>query len=109
MSPAERPAAMKGGPAGGRGRTLPAALGAVLGLLPHLTHHAGFLTGTALVAGLGGTVLFGVIGVVFMVPMLIRLRRWFGTWWAPVIALAIFAAMFTVSTILIGPLLRGHG
>jgi hypothetical protein len=41
--------------------------------------------------------------------MLLRLRRRFGTWLAPAIALALFAAMFTVSTLWIGPAIRGNG
>jgi hypothetical protein len=38
---------------------------------------------------------------------MLRLRRRFGTWWAPALAVAGFAAMFAVSTLLIGPALRG--
>lgn len=41
--------------------------------------------------------------------MLLWLRRRFGTWIAPGIALAIFAVMFTVSTLWIGPAIRGDG
>jgi hypothetical protein len=51
-------------------------------------------------------VLFGVLGMVAMLPMLVRLRRRFGTWWAPGIAVAVFAVMFAVSTFLIGPALQ---
>jgi hypothetical protein len=83
-----------------------AVLGAALGLAPHLLHHVGLLAGTALLAGLGGTVLFGALGLVAMLPMLLRLRRRFDTWWAPSVAVALFAAMFAVSTFLIGPVLR---
>ncbi|GIE36833.1 hypothetical protein Ait01nite_098780 [Actinoplanes italicus] len=86
-----------------------AVLGAATGLAPHLLHHAGLFAGTALLAGLGGTVLFGVLGVAAMTPMLLRLRRRFGTWWAPGIALLLFAAMFAVSTLVIGPALRDPG
>jgi hypothetical protein len=42
-----------------------------------------------------------------MLPMLARLRRRFGTWAAPGAALALFATMFTVSTLWIGPAIRG--
>ncbi|MGN9812895.1 hypothetical protein ACTMSW_26525 [Micromonospora sp. BQ11] len=90
-----------------RGRwSLGAALGGLMGLAPHLLHHVGLLAGTALLAGIGGTVLFGVLGLAAMLPMLVRLRRRFRTWWAPGIAVAVFAAMFAVSTFLIGPALR---
>jgi hypothetical protein len=54
-------------------------------------------------------VLFGVVGLAAMVPMLIRLRRRFRTWWAPGVAVAVFAVMFAVSTLLIGPVLRTGG
>ncbi len=81
-------------------------LGTAMGLAPHLLHHVGLLAGTALLAGVGGTALFGVLGLVAMLPMLVRLRRRFRNWWAPGIAVAVFAAMFAVSTFLIGPALR---
>ena len=85
--------------------TVAGVAGAVLGLLPHLTHHVGWLAGTALIAGAGGTALFAVVGLAAMVPMLWRLHRRF-RWWGPGIALAGYALMFTLSTTLIGPALR---
>ncbi|HWB34398.1 MAG TPA: hypothetical protein VHA75_00085 [Rugosimonospora sp.] len=84
------------------------ATGVVVGLAPHVLHHIGPLVGTALVAGAGGTVLFGVLGLAASVPMLLKLRRRFGTWWAPAAALAVFVAAFVVSTTVIGPLIRGE-
>lgn len=83
-----------------------AVLGTTMGLVPHLLHHVGLLAGTALLAGIGGTLLFGVLGLAAMAPMLLRLRRRFRSWWAPVIAVAVFTAMFAVSTLLVGPALR---
>ena len=83
------------------------ALGVVLGLVPHVLHHVGSLAGTALVAGSGGTALFGALGLVLSVPMLLRLRRRFGSWTAPAMGLAIFAAMFALSTWVIGPAISG--
>jgi hypothetical protein len=77
-----------------------------MGLAPHLLHHAGLLAGTALLAGTGGTLLFGVLGLAAMLPMLRNLRRRFGSWWAPGIAVAAFAVLFAVSALLIGPALR---
>ncbi|MCT2277801.1 hypothetical protein M3G91_09205 [Micromonospora chalcea] len=85
------------------------AIGALVGLAPHVLHHVGALAGTALVAGAGGTVLFGVVGLVASVPMLWRLRRRFNSWWAPSIALVVFAAMFSLSTFVVGPLISGGG
>ena len=66
---------------------LSGGLGGIVGLAPHVLHHIGPLVGTALVAGAGGTALFGVLGLVASVPMLIKLRRRFSNWWAPAIAL----------------------
>lgn len=100
-------------PAGGRrtvaGRlygALSGAVGAVAGIAPHVLHHAGPLAGAAIVGGASGSVLFGALGFVLTVPMLLRLRRRFGGWVAPGIALAIFAVMFAVSTVWIGPAVR---
>ena len=85
-------------------------IGAVVGLAPHVLHHIGLLVGTALVAGVGGTALFGILGLVASVPFLLRLRRRFGTWWAPAIGLAVFTVMFSVSAFLIGPAINsGNG
>jgi peptidoglycan/LPS O-acetylase OafA/YrhL len=83
------------------------ALGAVLGLAPHVLHHIGFLAGTAIVAGTAGTVLFGAIGLIASVPFLLRLYRRFGSWRAPAIGLVVFAAMFSLSAFLIGPAISG--
>jgi len=83
-------------------------VGGVVGLAPHVLHHVGLLAGTALVAGSGGTALFGVLGLVASVPMLLRLYRRFGTWRAPAIALGVFAAMFAISTFVIGPAISGQ-
>jgi len=44
-------------------------------------HHIGLLAGTALIAGAGGTALFGILGLAMSVPLLLRLRRRFAFWW----------------------------
>ena len=80
-------------------------VGGIVGLAPHVLHHIGPLVGTALVAGVGGTALFGVLGLVASVPMLIKLRRRFSSWWAPGIALGVFTVMFLVSSFVVGPLI----
>lgn len=101
-------------PAAAAGRTrrawhaLTALVGGVLGLAPHVLHHVGFLAGTALVAGSGGTALFGALGLVASVPMLVRLHRRFRTWRAPAIALVVFAAMFSLSAFVVGPAISGN-
>lgn len=95
----------------GRSRTagsiVTGALGAVGGVAPHVLHHVGPLVGTALVSGAGGTAVFGLLGLVASVPMLIRLKRRVGSWWAPVVALAAFALMFTISSLVVGPWISG--
>ena len=80
-------------------------MGGILGIAPHVLHHVGPLVGTALVAGVGGTALFGVLGLIASLPMLIKLRRRFSNWWAPAIAIGVFAAMFSISSFVIGPLI----
>jgi hypothetical protein len=80
-----------------------AAVGAVMGLLPHLLHHVGLLGGAVFVTGATGNVLFAVVGLVFSLPVLRRLYRRFGTWKAPASALAAFALMFSLSAFVIGP------
>jgi len=84
---------------------LSGGLGGLVGLAPHVLHHIGPLVGTALVAGAGGTALFGVLGLVASLPMLIKLRRRFANWWAPGIALGVFTAMFLISSFVVGPLI----
>jgi hypothetical protein len=79
------------------------AIGTVVGLAPHVLHHVGLLAGTALIAGAAGTAAFGILGLVAAVPFLLRLKRRFDSWWAPVIGLAVFAAMFSLSAFVIGP------
>jgi hypothetical protein len=79
----------------------------VVGLVPHVLHHVGFLVGAALITGSTGMVLFGIVGLMASVPMLRRLRRRFDSWWAPGIALGVFVAMFSLSTFIIGPMIGG--
>jgi len=84
-----------------------AAWGGFIGLLPHVLHHVGPLAGAALLAGTAGRVLFAAIGFLAAIPFLRRLHRRFQTWRAPAIALAIFAAMFSLSSFVIGPAISG--
>ena len=86
-----------------------AVWGAVTGLAPHVLHHVGPLAGAALVAGATGKLLFAAIGFVATIPFLLRLHRRFATWKAPAIALAAFAAMFSLSSFVIGPAITGGG
>jgi hypothetical protein len=81
------------GSSSGRIRTLwnalVAGMAVVMWILPHVLHHIGLLAGTSLIAGAGGTVLFGLIGLAAFVPLLIKLYRRFGTWLAPAVALVV--------------------
>jgi len=90
------------------GGAVSAGWGAVTGLAPHVLHHVGPLAGAAFLAGTGGRLLFAAIALVVSIPFLIRIYRRFRTWRAPAIALAVMAAMFSISTFLIGPLISGE-
>ena len=83
-------------------------VGAVTGIAPHVLHHVGPIAGAAIVTGLTGTAVFGALGLLLMIPSLLRLKRRFGTWAAPGVALLVFAALFTVSTVWVGPAIRGE-
>lgn len=87
--------------------TVVGAVGLITGLLPHVLHHIGLLAGTAVVAGSGGTVLFGALGFLASIPMLVRLYRRFGSWIAPAVGLLVFGAMFSLSAFVIGPAISG--
>lgn len=76
---------------------------AISGIAPHVLHHVGPLAGTALLAGAGGTVLFGLAGFALSIPMLLRLRRRFGSWAAPAVASAIFVGVYLFSALVVGP------
>ena len=84
-----------------------AALGVVMGLAPHILHHIGLLAGAALVSGLAGNLAFASVGLLLSIPLLLRLYRRFDTWKAPAIAVLLFAAMFTFSSLVIGPAISG--
>ncbi|CAI9411498.1 hypothetical protein [Aestuariimicrobium sp. T2.26MG-19.2B] len=88
---------------------LRAAVGALLGLLPHVIHHVGILAGAALLTGVFGNALLYVLGLILSIPLLIRIRRRFGTVKAPAIGVAVFTAMFLVSALVVGPAISGVG
>ena len=86
---------------------LSSVVAGVLGVAPHVLHHVGPLAGAALFAGVGGTLLFGAVGLVAAIPMLLRMRRRTGGWRAPAAALVLFAALFSLSTFVVGPAITG--
>ena len=104
------PATGRGPLAAGRtlGSALSGVVAAVSGIAPHVLHHVGPLAGAALLAGAGGTVLFGILGFALSIPMLLRLRRRFGTWAAPAVATAIFTVVYLFSALVVGPVLTGE-
>ncbi|MBC7596384.1 MAG: hypothetical protein H7288_21065 [Kineosporiaceae bacterium] len=84
-----------------------AAVGVAMGLVPHVLHHIGLIAGAVLVTGAAGNVVFFALGLLFSIPLLRRLYKKFHTPWAPAIAIAIFAAMFSLSAFVIGPAITG--
>jgi len=78
---------------------------AVFGAAPHVLHHVGPLAGAAALAGATGRLLFGALGFLAAVPMLRHLRRRTGSWRVPAGVLALMAAVFTFSSLVIGPAL----
>ena len=86
---------------------LSATAAGVLGIAPHVLHHAGPLAGAALLAGTAGSLLFGLLGLLAAIPMLVRIHRRTGSWQVPAGLLALFAAVFALSTFVIGPALTG--
>lgn len=94
----------------GRIRLALAALGAgILGVAPHVLHHVGPLAGAALFAGVAGTLLFGVIGLVLAIPTLLAIHHRTGGWRVPAAALALMATVFSLSAFVIGPAITGAG
>jgi hypothetical protein len=89
------------------GAIVSSAVAAVLGVLPHVLHHVGPLAGAALLAGTAGTLLFGAIGLIAAIPFLLRVHRRCGNWRVPAALLATFAAMFSISAFVIGPVITG--
>jgi hypothetical protein len=83
------------------------AVAAVLGLLPHLLHHVGPLAGAGLFAGIGGSLLFGLIGLIAAVPFLLRVRRRRRTWRVPALLFVAFGTVFSISTFVVGPAITG--
>lgn len=79
----------------------------VTGVAPHVLHHVGPLAGAALLAGAVGKAIFVALGLLLSVPMLRRLYRRFGTFVAPALAIAVFAGIFTFSSLVIAPRLTG--
>ena len=80
-----------------------AALGALLGLAPHVLHHVGIVAGTALLAGVWGNLALYVVGLLLSIPMLRRLHRRFGSIAAPITGATIFTVMFLISAFVLGP------
>lgn len=84
-----------------------AVAAAVLGVLPHVLHHAGPLAGAALLGGVGGSLVFGAAGLVLSVPFLLKVRRRTGGWRVPAMLLATFAVVFSLSSFVVGPAISG--
>lgn len=87
---------------------LAAVLGTISGIAPHVLHHVGPIAWAAIVSGSTGTVVFGLLGFLLMSPSLLQIKRRFGTWLAPGIAVVVFGVLFAISTVWIGPIIRGE-
>lgn len=98
------------GGVGGLGawRAISAITGSLVGIFPHVLHHAGLIVGAAVLTGARGNLLFGVLVLAFSMPLLRRLYVRFSTWRAPAVVLAILVAMFSVSAFVIGPAISGE-
>lgn len=84
-----------------------ALIALVAGIAPHVLHHIGLFAGAFVVTGAAGNLLFGALGMALSIPLLRRLYHRFGTWKAPTIAVGIFAIMFLISALIIGPAING--
>lgn len=89
------------------GAAVLATWGLLVGVAPHALHHVGPFAGAALLAGVGGKLLFGALGFVLSIPFLLRLHRRFHTLAAPALATTAFVAIFAVSTLVVSPLITG--
>jgi len=89
--------------------TLAAVGAALLGAAPHVLHHAGPLAGAALLAGVGGKLLFGALGLLLAIPMLRGLHRRHGSWAVPGGVLVLMAVVFAFSSFIVGPALTDSG
>ena len=78
-----------------------------LALFPHLLHHAGPLAGAAILGGVTGSLLFGVLGLAASVPFVLRLHSRSGGWRMPAAFLATFAVGFSLSAFIIAPAING--
>ena len=91
------------------GAAILAAWGVLIGVAPHVLHHVGPLAGAALLAGSGGKLLFGTLGLVLSIPFLLRLYRRFHSLLAPALATVAFVAVFAFSTLVVSPLITSNG
>ena len=104
------PPGIKGSGPSRRLRVAAASVGAaVLGAAPHVLHHAGLLAGAAIFAGLGGKLIFAAIGLLAAIPLLLKLRRRSGSWRRPAAALALFGALFALTSFVLTPAILGAG
>jgi hypothetical protein len=84
-----------------------AAVAGVLGIAPHVLHHAGPLAGAALFAGTGGSLLFGAIGFLAAIPFVLRVHRRCDNWRVPSALLALMVVVFSLSAFVVGPAISG--
>lgn len=78
----------------------------IMGVLPHVLHHVGPLAGVTLLAGTGGTLLFGAAAFLLTIPLLLRVHKRSSSWRAPLTLLVLFIAIWLLSTFILGPWVR---
>lgn len=83
-------------------------MAAVLGAAPHVLHHVGPLAGAALLSGASGRLLFGALGFVLAIPLLLRIKRRHGSWLPSALTMLVMVVVFAISTFVIGPLISGE-
>ncbi|GGK63829.1 hypothetical protein GCM10011509_10270 [Ornithinimicrobium pekingense] len=68
----------------------------------------GLLAGAAVLTGAVGNGVLYVVGLVFSIPLLRRLRARFGSWRAPALGVVVFTGLFALSAFVVGPAISGE-
>lgn len=86
-----------------------ATVGASMGLAPYVIQHLGLVAGAALLTGALGISTLYAAGLLLSVPLLVRLRWRFNTSRAPILGVAAFTVLFSISSFVLGPLVTPPG
>jgi len=72
----------------------------ITGAAPHVLHHIAPIAGAALIGGVIGTTVFGVLAFLLTIPLLLRVRARTQSWRLPSMLVGLFAVMWLVSSLL---------